>query len=322
MISSETDSNGIAFVRMNVTRSGSYQVFWKINDTNMEDTAKFSNGFGNQGGGAYTDFGTQINVRSFASFGQRVNRLQNNTVANAVVTLYPYNSTTQPVWNNTNVTANVTIWNGTFNESNIGDFLRDGTTQTIYVLYDPITNKTYLDDDINMNASASDSTVAFTSSSINSTFTFSSATYGASKVDVNSSDSNVTKIAFYVDGGGDWYNLNATTNLSVKICAQTFVKPAVGIANVGVYLYAESYSSGPRASVTPLNWHDPVNNTLYNFTAVNATTGPNGCVTLDIAYPGGWPQGSTSVKGTLTRNTGAANQTETVWVDSVWRQYA
>ncbi|MBI4162295.1 MAG: hypothetical protein HY513_01315 [Candidatus Aenigmarchaeota archaeon] len=328
-ISADTDSNGIAFVRMNVTRSGSYQTFWKINDTIIEDTAKFSNGFGNQGGGAYTDFGTQINVRAFTAFGQRLNKLQNNTVANAVVTLYPTNSSSPAlVWNNTNITANATIWNGTFNQSTQGSFFANNIAKTVYVIYDPVANITYLDDDINMNASADNASgtdsINLAYSSLNSTFAFESLTYGVSRVDLNKSNSNTAQIAFYRDGSGAWFNMNATTNLTVKICAQTFTKPASGISNVAVYIYGESYGSsqGPaRLTTTPLNWYDPINSTLYNFTQVNATTGPNGCVALDVAYPGGWPQGSTSIKGTLTRDTGAANQTEAVWIDSVWRQY-
>ncbi len=324
-VAATTDSNGIAFVKLNITSSGSYQVFWKVNHASIEDIAKFYTGFGF--GGGYSDFGTQLQVRGFIASGQRVQRLKNNTMANVVVTLSHVNTTTAGiVWNNTNVTASTTVWNGTFNESTNSHLIADSIISSLYIIYNPINNRTTIDDDDNMNTSIIDSgSVSLGEGPINSTVNISFVSLGVSAIQVNKSNSNVTQIAFYQHTPqGWWYDMNATTNLTVKVCASGFTKPNPPLEGVSVYLYGESYNyfGGPATfNTTPLVWYHPINQSRYFFNETNATTGPNGCVALDVAHPTGWSQGSTSIKGKLVRNIITQNLTESVYIDSVWRMY-
>ncbi len=324
-VSAATNAHGIAFVKLNITRSGSYQLFWKVTQGSIEDVAKFYTGFGF--GGGYADFGTQVSVRSFSAYGQRTQRLGSNT-ANIVLTLGPNNiSTSLNIYNYTNLSSRVTLWNGTLNETVSGALRADYANSVFYVIYDPLTNKTIIDDDPDMNVTTNDNTgsdyMAHTNASINSSIALGTGyTLKVSKIEVNKTNSNVTKIAvFQTSPSPGWIEVNATTNYTISVCAQGFAKPNPPYEGVSVYLYGESWSysfGGPSTfNTTPLQWHDPINGTRFSFSEVNATTGPSGCVALDVTYPGGWPQGSTTIRGTLTRN----SDRETVWVDSVWRQY-
>lgn len=315
--SANTDNNGIAFLRLNVSgATGSMMVFWKLNTTDgRSDTASFG---GYDFGGAS---GTQIQVRNFDSFGGRATRLNTtNNNANVVAILYPTNTTTvKNVWNYTDLSENITVYNGTV--------VLSGTL--MYAIYDPTTGKIALDDDNDINNSMfnSDSELASEKGSVdeavdtkNKTLRVGQNSYAVTEVRVvNTGTENVTKIAFHKDDNAYQYPLTSeNSNLTVRVCAQDFSRPANGIENVSVYIYSVDWSTFPATNVA-LQWNDPINGTVYTFGTNNATTGPKGCVALDVTNPTGWPSRPSNLQGTLIRNTGSENQTESVWVDNVFR---
>lgn len=305
-----TDQNGLAFLTANVSgASGSMMMFWKLNTTDgRTDTASFG---GYEFGGAS---GTQVQIRNFDTFGGRAARMnETNNNANVVATLYPFNTTTvKNVWNYTDLSENITVYNGTVRIGNI----------TYYTIYDPTTNKIAMDDDNNINNTMfnSDSLGSETGNeesidTKNKTIRIGQNNYDATEIRVVE---NNTLIAIHNENNAYQYPISSSgSNVTVRICAQDYSRPANGIENVSVYIFAQDYSSWPPSSVT-LQWHDPINGTLYSFNDRNATTGPKGCVALDINHPTGWPSRPTGLQATLVRNTGTENQTETTWADNVY----
>ena len=150
----------------------------------------------------------------------------------------------------------------------------------------------------------------------------------------NTDNENLT-IAFYEDSSSQAYYpiINLTQNISVRICAQTYAKPAKPILNANVYIYAESWGTSGWSSTpttTPLQWFDPINNTPYLFGPVsglstpvaNITMGPKGCVALNVMNPLNWTSyTSYSIKAKVKRTSAADNETdvEDTYVDYVWR---
>ena len=142
------------------------------------------------------------------------------------------------------------------------------------------------------------------------------------------SDEENVSIAFYEDSFGAYYPiLNASQNISVKVCAQTFTKPQKPIVGATVNLFAESWGTGFSATPTkiPLIWYDPLNGTPYLFGPISGNAlpvatpaiGPGGCVALDVRHPTGWEaHNSYSVRGNVTSGSG----TEETYVDYVWRR--
>jgi hypothetical protein len=63
IIAATTDSNGVGFVTLNISQSGRYKLFWKVNGS-VNESASVSNQF--MGGGGVTTGPTQINIRGFS----------------------------------------------------------------------------------------------------------------------------------------------------------------------------------------------------------------------------------------------------------------
>ncbi|HLD38973.1 MAG TPA: hypothetical protein VJB05_01515, partial [archaeon] len=78
-----TDSKGVAFVPVNISTSGSFMMFWKLNEsTTSEDFASFKS----KGGSG--DMGTQVQIRNFQTWANKVNKIgANSEHASAVVNL-------------------------------------------------------------------------------------------------------------------------------------------------------------------------------------------------------------------------------------------
>jgi hypothetical protein len=310
-----TDANGIGFVQLNVSgTSGSMMIFWKINMSGIEDVASFNS----MGGG---DGGTQVQIRNFDTWGQRVARLGSGH-ATAIVRLTKLNSTAEAdppetIWGWSFGLVGDSVYNGTFNEALRGDFIEDGINKTYYVLYN-FTNKTYtngLGSEALIIGNSTNLSTEWPQNHTNYYLVEDSTSFGISEARVM--DENRTALVLFREGGNNWYSLtSASKNLTVRVCAQTFAKPGKPYAGASVYLYGETWM-GSTPTPLPLQWYDPVNGTLYTFGERNSTTGPSGCAALDVMYPAGWPANlPVNVKATITYG----GNSESTWVDNVFRQ--
>lgn len=312
-----TDANGIAFVPVSISLSGSMMIFWKLVDGNVQDIASFQSKGPSSGG----DSGTQVQIRSFDAYGQRVARVR-GTHATASIVLYNYTSADGTIWNKALGAPGLGIYNGTYNESISGQLLQDSPNDI---------NKTYyflLNSTANIDLIMADTDMDFSNAqngNKTSSYTIDSNSFGIAETRVaNTTTGNVTTLAIYRDSNA-WYPItSASQNISVTVCAQSFAKPAAPYPGARVYIYAESWSmNSPMATSTPLDWFDPINGTRYSFgsnggsySLANATTGPKGCVALDVSHPTGWPANSpVNVKAIVTYGV----NTESTWVDNVWR---
>ena len=298
-----TDANGVAFVPLNVSgTSGSMMVFWKLIDGSVQDVASF------QGMGPGGDSGTQIQIRNFDTWGDRIKRVR-SAHATAVVTLYNFTSGT--VWSYSYGAPTAQIYNGSYNETISGVLTNDGTNKTYYFLL----NSTSTPD-----LFAIDTDMDFTGvqvSNKNNSFSIDSESIAIAEIRQTGNGTSRTAIALYRDGS-EWYPINtASQNITVRVCAMSFAKPSVSYPGASVYIYAESWSMGsPMSTSTTLNWYDSINGTKYTFGANNATTGPKGCAVIDVSHPTGWPANSpVNIKATVTYG----GNSESTWVDNVWR---
>lgn len=314
--SGTTDGNGLAFLQMNISGdSGSMMIFWKLNTSDgLTDTASFNSfGFGGESG-------TQVQIRNFDAFGGRVARLGNNS--NRVITVSRTNiSSSLNVWNYTLLNPDVFAYNGT------GRLPISNSETNLWFVFNSTNNLTIIDDDTNLNTTgfasnadgpsiAEGGSISEVSGFSNSTYMLSSDSYALSAIRTVGND---IKLAFYSDTSAYQYPVTAAnSNVSVRICAQDFARPAAGYSGVSVYMYAQDFSTFPATQI-PLNWSDPINGTVYTFGNNNVTTGPKGCVAVDVVHSTGWSTRPAAVKATLTRNTGTQNQTEDIWVDWVFR---
>ncbi len=311
-----TDANGIAFVPVSISQSGSMMIFWKLIDGSVQDIASFQSKGMSSGG----DSGTQVQIRSFDAWGNKASRVR-GTHATAVVMLYNFTNPNSLVWNyNYSYGApGAQVYNGTYNETVSGSLINDNQNKSYYFLF----NSTAIVDLYAIGSSMDFSGVQ-TGNKTNS-FSIESTSIAIGEARHTGSGTTQTTLALYVDGNPTWYPVtSATQNISVIVCAQSFARPAVPYPGARVYIYAESWSmNSPMATATPLDWFDPINNTRYSFgsnggsySLANATTGPKGCAAFDVVHPTGWPANNpVNVKAIVTYG----GSTESTWVDNVWR---
>lgn len=318
-----TDSNGVAFPAINISVSGSYMIFWKATINGVEDIASFkSQGFGGgpEGGG---DKGTQVEVRNYEIFGNSVIPVRGNK-ANAVISLT--NTTTVADQSlslyGIRLSDGNTTLNGTFNESSVGQMVTtDGGNYVYHILFNFTTftnSSTYNATTLIIGTSANLTNATVQNDVTSSSYQLSGKSYRISAYRPNTTANGTHYLALFDGSTSNDFNVrvtNATQNVTVSVCAQSFAKPSVGVQGASVYMYTESYGMG-GATQTPLNWFDPINETLYTFGTNNATTGPSGCVALEVYPSAGWSNFMpTGVKATLTHSSG----NESAYVTSVMR---
>ncbi len=300
-----TDTRGIAFVKLNITTPGKLMVFWKIYNDQINDVARFSDG-------------TSIAIRSFRAWGGIAKQKKNG--ANYVTTLRRYNNTDN-AWNYTN-SANKFIFNGTFTETADADFIQDSDARSFWMIYDPNTNVTVLNDEINMNQGANSLTPPYTIaySVLNSTLYLQNVTLGVSgQTGVSAfrysnntfSDSDSVSLALFEwSFWSNWDRVNTTNQRTrAKVCAYGFDKAQTPKEGVSFYVEAESCNNGPCTS-NNLTLYDPINGSVVSRTF----TGPTGCSAVEISNPLGWSQGFTQLSVKLTDQN---NNTEETWIGGV-----
>ncbi len=332
-----TGSGGLAFVPVNISGStGSFMIFWRVNETNgQEDIASFqSEGFGGYGGGGGGgDIGTQVQIRAFDTYASRLPRVNSSHAAIPI----KLRNLTAPldaalsIYGITAGGAGDSVYNVTWNEGLGGQLTENSALDNFTILFNFSLaqygqNATIMGKNTANLAGASVDT---------STFTYTIDGKSLSVGAVRNTDGQNLTIAFYEDSSSQVYYpiINLTQNISVRVCAQTYTKPSKPILNANVYIYAESWGTSGFSmtpTTTPMQWHDPINNTPYLFGPIsgismpvaNATVGPKGCVAINVRNPLNWTSyTSYSIKAKVKRTSAADNETdvEDTYVDYVWR---
>lgn len=312
----DTDSNGVAFVRMTVAPAGSYGLIWRIN-TSTSDTADFSETI-------------PIEVKAFNTFG---------SISSAVpraVTLT--RNTSSVIWNTSSI-SNHSVFNGTWNENSQGALTADANTSFFYIV---LRNATFsdqlnalidvpggaytnvlIDDDENMSQVRpyNDPLLAAASGNWTSQITIGQGGNDDLYIDGNRTvDSNTMQLLFSQQSSGFGsfiQNTGSSTkvdvNVTVRVCAETFDRPRKPVINAAVNMTVEKFSTtGPPTTVV-LTMYNPFNNSAVPL----IYTGPSGCATFNVSRTSagetGWTSGFPNmIKGTIT-----SGSTENVFVGSV-----
>jgi hypothetical protein len=340
-VNASTDSMGVAFLRVNITNSGRFSIFWKVNVSAADyDIASMSSG-------------TQIETRKFSGWGDAIYWLPNGRV-----TLYWSNNTAGPgadagvpAWSAFSPGSTKSFYNGTVVESVAAGFVRDTVPPSAWrIAYSPSEgNRTCLDDDLNFtygnltdadHPDNDDYPVSCfywnsTSNNLNTTYGAEAQTWlavgsyvnntpaGASVANTTYDVLNNLTMVFYQDGPrpASMVVTSANANVPVKVCAETFDAPTrKPIEGAKVKLFAMNFDVQGPAQRKWLTMYNPINDTVRaaggdSEPESNILTGPKGCVAFNITYPGGWPNGCREIQGSVTRG----SDTENVWVGRVCR---
>jgi len=329
-VSASTDSMGVAFLRVNITNSGRFNIFWKVNVSAEDyDIATMSSG-------------TQIETRKFSGGGDPIYWLPNgratlNWSNNSI------GATDAPVWTAFNPVTTPSVYNGTAVELSTNGLVRDAIPPSTWrIVYSPFEgNRTCFDDDLNFtygvsnpgnpdpvsNDTADYPVFCFlwnsTSNNMNTSFGATAQTWVAVGSYSNDTSNNRMTFVFYQDNPKptSLTAAAANSNVSVKVCAETFDAPTRRpIEGAKVKLFAMNYDVQGPAQRTWLTMYNPLNDTVREAGGSvepesNILTGPKGCVAFNVTYPNGWPNGCREVQGSVTRG----SDTENVWVGRVCR---
>ncbi len=280
-----TDLNGVAFVDVNISKSGKFIIFWKVNTSSDSDTASMESG-------------TQVEAKSFQTDGGLA---YNVPRATAVLTM----NNTGGVWK---AFGNSTpyVYNGTIAETGGNDFTRDGTNQTWYIVYNPFTNQTRMGTTMDLSGTAV--------VTINETTNVGDLRIGVNKILKNSTENGTMTMQFYEDTNTGLTNAkmvsSANENVTVKVCANSFDKPNSKPREGGTfYLYVTDWSNMGQQTTTNLTMID-FNGTQYSAGSL-PRLGPKGCFALNVT--GTW-SGFKQMQGSVMYG----GDTEAVWAGEVF----
>ncbi len=318
-----TDSNGMAFLRLNVSRAGLYSIIWNFTDGATSDTGDFSEGIPIEIKALRTEGG--ILTGNHPSTFRSITFVKNSTeTRNATI-------------------PNSPIYSAVWNESSSGVLLNDGTNYYHYMALRNVTQlipgvpytaipggaftEIVLDNDGNLNTSSMDGGGdPFGPLYGNFTDTFGSdqptqRNIMGDKFTVDGTltvDENTIRILIanpnsffntYIFNTGSSLRMNV--NVTVRACAFTFSRPSKPVigANVSSLITRSFTSSGPPTTE---------NLTMYNpFTGTSVAsllTGPSGCATFNVSRTNGWTAGfSNEIKASIT----SSGSTEQFTVGSV-----
>ncbi len=322
-----TDANGIAFLRVNVSISGSYGLIWNLTDGSETDVAEFSQVIPFE----VKTFNTYGGVAS-SGFLHAVNLTLNTTT---------YDNSTIPFYN---------IFVATWDEVTQGELFDSLTTTNVTVAlrnvsqqqnvatagpYMPIPEYRWivLDNDANIctNCTTAEGDAQYP---VTNNWTNVFRTGGD-----NINPSGFVGTEFAVDGNWTvnsqerWVTLAGTgttfdtfianpgvstrvdVNVTVRVCAFTFDRPEQPVINANVSLQTEKFNSFGPSTLENLTIYDPYTNAATS----SVLTGPSGCATFNISRidsdsTRGWSTGMpNSIKGTVTKG----GSVENVFVGSV-----
>jgi hypothetical protein len=294
-----TDSLGFAFLKVNTTNSGMFNLFWKVNTSATDyDIATFATGTG-------------MEIRNFdTSAGPTYNLPLGSAVLGYLADLSPFG-------------LSGAGYNGTITEISANDFIRDGYVSTWYFVYKASTNYTWMDDNMNFSESGGDYNVI--QGYWNDTHTIGqSQNIGVSSYLNTSSDSNNQMTFTFLQENprpSTPISLSSVnSNITVMACSKTFDAPTkLPIEGATVKLFSTDFQMmGPPQK----KWL-----TLYHLNGSQAAaggtdepsstliTGPAGCVAFKAIYPGNvWTScRCTEVQAKIT----SGSNTENSWIGQV-----
>lgn len=311
-----TDSNGIAFVQLNLTRSGLFSLLWRAENTTDSDTAEFFNA-------------VQFEAKLFNTWGGMPSD------GFKTITLVKNDTETR------NATAPGNhIFVGTWNETAQGELFDDVATTLVYIALrnmtqfqpvantgplTPVTNGEFtdlvIDDDEDLCTNCSGAPVGNSYPVFhNWTRRFGPPDFSGNTFTVdgnNSVDENRTQIVLAdPDTPFERFISNPTgasrseAAITVRVCAETFDRPTEGLMAASVKLQVEEYSAFGPPSLVGLTMYSPYDGSQVS----EVLTGPSGCAVFNVTNPnGGWLKGFSNIKGNVTYG----SNTETVFVGNV-----
>jgi len=328
-VTGTTDSAGVGFLKVNISSSGRYNIFWKVNTSSDYDIATFSTG-------------TNVEIKKFKGWGNQIywlpqGRVVLNWINNSV------GAPDAPIWYAFNPSQITAVYNASITESSTQGFVRDDQSSTWYIVYDPSTNRTCLDDDANFtygnwnDPDNGDSfpppptyhvTCFYWNGSTGGFTTDYGATAGTELAVgpyANDTQNNQMTVTFFqnlpVASGNSIFVTSGDEKVSVKACAETYDVPSArSIENANVKLFAKTWQMNGPPQTTWLTLYNPMNDTIgsqggSSEPSSNIVTGPHGCVAFNMTHPTGWSIGCTDIQGQIT----SGSNTENIWVTRICR---
>ncbi|MBI2543288.1 MAG: hypothetical protein HYW24_03820 [Candidatus Aenigmarchaeota archaeon] len=301
-----TDANGVAFVTLNVTRSGRMMAFWSTTINSDTDSADMSTA-------------TTLEMKAFSTSAQSVTPL-----TQGVVTLIN-DTRARTAWSA--FTANNWAFNASVTETTDGNFVQNGIADTWHIAYNSTNNNTVINNGTPLNEGGLSQ--LFSNTFVNGTIRAGNMTSVNLKIgewNNGTSANNYTKTAvFYTDASGSpnrYGVITGTENITALICAQGFQKPTgVPVDNATVNVSVTDWSAFPP-SVKYLDMYK-ISDASQASPSNPILTSPSGCALFKIG-PGRlstWPSAAAGkppvfIEGTVTTVGGSS---EFVYVGDVFR---
>ena len=305
--SSATNSDGLAFVTLNLSSSGRFMAFWRTTIGTDADTADMSSA-------------TFFEVKGFSTSAQSFTPLR----LGAVVLTNDTNNRTGLLVGG----GNDKIFNGTITETADGDFVANGVADNWNIIYNASDNKTRIVNTTSSTANLATAQQSFYNGSISLSIYTGEGVVSLSSPSLKlgewSNSSNTLTAVFFTSASGSpsqYFATTATQNISAVICAEGFQKPTpLPVENATINVSVTDWSSFPP-SVKYLDMYK-----LSDGSKASASnpilTSPSGCVAVLIG-PGqlsSWPSASGGkppvfIEGTVTKG----SSSEFVYVGDVFR---
>jgi len=314
-----TNSLGFAFLKVNTTNSGMFNLFWKVNTSATDyDIATFATGTG-------------MEIRNFDTSAGPTYNLPLGSVVLGYSTTPISGGWTIPVADGTGVYyGNITERDGYPN-----DFIRDSNVSTWYFVYKASNNYTWMDDDMNFNEPGQDNGYNVIQGYWNDTHSIQD-TWGAqsgqnigvsSYLNTSSGSNNQMTFTFLQENPRPSTPItlsSVNSNITVMACSKTFDAPTkLPIEGATVKLFSTDFQMmGPpqKKWLTLYNLNGSLaaeggNNGNTEPSTSDIKTGPAGCVAFKAIYPGNvWTScRCTEVQAKIT----SGSNTENSWIGQV-----
>ncbi len=305
-----TNADGIAFVTLNVTRSGRMMAFWSTTVGGDTDSADMSTA-------------TTLEMKAFSTSAQSVTPL-----TQGVVTLIN-DTRARTAWSA--FTANNWAFNSSVTETTDGNFVQNGIADTWHIAYNSTNNNIVINNGTPLNGG--NLPQLFSNTFVNGSIRAGNMTAVNLKIGewnngTSSSNTNISfnkTVVFYTDASGSpnrYAVATGTENITALICAQGFERPtAVPVDNATVNVSVTDWSAYPP-SVKYLDMYK-ISDASQASSSNPILTSPSGCALFKIG-PGrlsSWPSASAGkppvfIEGTVTTVGGSS---EFVYVGDVFR---
>jgi hypothetical protein len=313
----------VAFLRLNITVSGSYGLIWNISGPDGVDTAEFSQVI-------------PVEIKTFNSHGNF------NPNANSVKVINLTNYTESGIHNVTHFNTGTGIGQryflATWNEAN-GEMMFNGMQNITIALRNrtqswitksppggptsdiPEFTELIFDDDAHLITNDTTPEDGSTNYPVANNWTETFRTGGDTRnngffgidfaIDGNKTSVNWVQILWApaTQGGMGFTTVSSASQpAAVRVCAKTFDRPEKPIISANITLVAESFGGFGPPVITNLTITDP----FTGGATESILTGPSGCASFNVTMAGGWANNN-NIRGTITH----AGSRENVWVGGV-----